>query len=345
MPLAPRALLEQLKLTPARPSRRLHAVARPSGPCATDTAPARLLETGSGRDTPVPLAPHPAASYGALGSLEVRLARSRADVRAAQRLRYRVFFEEMSAVPSVGAKLRRRDEDPYDRLCDHLLVVDRAPPCASTARSWRQRRTPPIVGTYRILRQHVAERHRGFYTQGEFDLAPLLAARRDLEFMELGRSCVLASHRTKRTVELLWHGLWTYVREHRIDVMIGCASFEGIDPAAHALALSFLHKTALAPPQWRVQAHAARRQAMNLLPSEAIDTKAALKALPPLIKGYLRLGAYVGDGAVVDRQFGTTDVLIVLPVDRIDQRYFARFGAPDEQTSRLRDDAKSIIPG
>jgi L-ornithine Nalpha-acyltransferase len=112
--------------------------------------------------------------------------------------------------------------------------------------------------------------------------------------------------------------------------MLGCASFEGTDPTVHAEALSFLHHTALAPEEWRVRAHEHLRVDMNFMRLEAISKRAALKALPPLIKGYLRLGAYIGDGAVIDRQFGTTDVLIILPVEAIRSRYFDHFGAPDE---------------
>jgi len=277
--------------------------------------------------------------YGRVGSLEVRLAQSLADLRRAQSLRYRVFYEEMSAVPSLVSQLRRRDEDAYDAICDHLLVVDVA---ASPARElgWSSGRRPEVVGTYRVLRQAKAERGLGFYTQGEYDIAPLIAARSGThKFMELGRSCVLKPYRNKRTVELLWHGLWTYVREHKVDVMIGCASFAGTDPDAHATALSFLHHNALAPPEWRCRAHEHLHVPMDRLPKEAVDAKAALKALPPLIKGYLRLGAFVGDGAVIDHQFGTTDVLIILPVEKIDPRYFEHFGAPDEVRSRIAVDA------
>jgi putative hemolysin len=152
-----------------------------------------------------------------------------------------------------------------------------------------------------------------------------------LKFLELGRSCVLAPYRNKRTVELLWHGIWSYVRRHRLDVMIGCASLDGTDPAALALPLSFLHHFAAAPADWQVQALAGRRVDMNLLPKHEIDPRAALRALPPLIKGYLRLGAFCGDGAVVDHAFGTTDVLIVLPVSAINTRYIEHFGADAER--------------
>ncbi|MDX2290022.1 MAG: GNAT family N-acyltransferase [Hyphomicrobiaceae bacterium] len=275
----------------------------------------------------------PPRTYGKIGTLEVRLARTRAEIQMAQALRYQVFYEEMSATPSLIARMRRRDEDAYDGVCDHLLVVDTA--VRGVAKPGAGRR-PAVVGTYRVLRQDKAERTLGFYTQGEYDIAPLIAARRRTHrFMELGRSCVLKPYRNKRTVELLWHGLWTYVREHKVDVMIGCASFPGVDPGAHDTALSFLHHHALAPPEWRCRALPHLHVPMDILSKDAVDMKAALKAMPPLIKGYLRLGAFVGDGAVIDHQFGTTDVLIILPVEKIDPRYFEHFGAPDEMKSRL----------
>lgn len=280
----------------------------------------------------------PAKVYGRIGDLEVRLARGRKDILSAQRLRYQVFYEEMSATPSVIAGMRRLDQDPYDAICDHLLVEDRS--AGAERDAWARTRRPHVVGTYRVLRQEVAERTLGFYTASEYDIAPLIAAKSPrYRFMELGRSCVLRPYRTKRSVELLWHGLWTYVREHGVDVMLGCASFEGTDPDAHAMALSFLHHHALAPPAWRCRAHDRLYVPMDRLPRDRVDTKAALKALPPLIKGYLRLGAFVGDGAVIDRQFGTTDVLIILPVENIDPRYFEHFGAPGELKSRISADA------
>jgi putative hemolysin len=279
--------------------------------------------------------------YGRIGSLEVRLAGTRGDLKRAQRLRYDVFYREMSATPDMLSAMRRRDRDGFDAVCDHLLVVDTAPKSESERGRWR--RGPRVVGTYRVLRDIEAKRHGGFYTQGEYNIAPLIASRPDYSFMELGRSCVLKPYRNKRTLELLWHGLWTYVRENGVDVMIGCASFEGTNPRIHAGALSFLYHHALAPQEWRVRAHDHHYQSMNLLPKEAVDVRSALKALPPLIKGYLRLGAFVGDGAVIDHQFGTTDVLIILPVERIDPRYFAHFGKPDELTSKVAAGNGSVM--
>lgn len=292
--------------------------------------PLTLLRLATKRRRRFPLFPlrKPPKIYGRIGNLEVRLARSVADIKKAQRLRFEVFYREMSAIPDARTLSKRRDEDDYDAICDHLLVIDKTVE-RGKKRPWPKR--AKVVGTYRVLLQDVAEKNQGFYTQGEYDIAPLIARKRTTRhFMELGRSCVLKPYRNRRTVELLWQGLWTYVREHGVDVMLGCASFPGTDPQEHALALSFLHHYARAPEDWRVAAHPDLYVEMNMMPKDRIDVKEALKEMPPLIKGYLRLGAYVGDGAVIDRQFGTTDVLMIMPVEAIDARYFSHFGAPDE---------------
>jgi len=258
---------------------------------------------------------------GRMGSLEVRLATTVQEIRQAQKLRFKVFYEEMSAAPNSLSLISRRDIDDYDAICDHLLVLDHD----VKPRPLRPAK-PKVVGTYRLLRQEVADRNWGFYTAGEYDIAPLIDAHPALRFLELGRSCVLKPYRNKRTVELLWHGIWTYVLHHRIDVMIGCASLEGTDPQALALPLSFLHHHASAPDEWQASALPGRGTPMNLLAKDAVDPKAALHALPPMIKGYLRLGASFGRGAVIDRQFGTTDVLVILPVSAINPRYIDHFG-------------------
>lgn len=277
-------------------------------------------------------------TYGRIGNLEVRLARSRDEIRLAQRLRYQVFFEELHASAGMLARFRRLDQDAFDPLCDHLLVVDLEK--TKPRRFGQPTSLPHVAGTYRIMRQAVAERHGGFYTAREFDIANLLATKSPrYSFMEVGRSCVLAPYRNKRSVELLWHGIWTYVRENNVDVMIGCASFEGTDPHKHAAALSFLHHNYLAPPEWRCRAHAGQFQSMNFMAKEAIDPKAALRGMPPLIKGYMRLGAYVGEGAVIDHAFNTTDVMIILPIENIDPRYFEHYGAPGETRSRIASGA------
>src|SRR5581483_1404367 len=157
-------------------------------------------------------------TLGRIGSLEVRLAQKAAEVRRAQKLRYQVFYKDGSATADPAQIFAQRDVDAFDAICDHLLVVDNAPSEEFIPRA------PAVVGTYRLLRQEVAKRHGGFYTSGEFDIGDLIARHPRLRFLELGRSCVLAPYRNKRTVELLWQGIYAYVQHHGLDVMIGCAS-------------------------------------------------------------------------------------------------------------------------
>jgi putative hemolysin len=258
-------------------------------------------------------------ALGRMGALEVRLATTRKDIRRAQRLRYRVFFEQGGAIADARSALARRDICPFDRICDHMLVIDHA------AKNRLGRVKPKVVGAYRLLRQAIADQHGGFYSAQEFDIAPLLAQHRDANFLELGRSCVLPAYRSKRTIELLWRGIAAYVQHYRIDAMIGCASFEGADPSKHALALSFLHHHALADGEWAARALPGRHVAMDMLARDRIDLRGALDALPTLVRGYMRVGAKFGHGAVVDKQFGTVDVLVIMPVAQIDAKYLEHF--------------------
>ena len=255
------------------------------------------------------------------GALEVRLAETELEVEAAQRLRYRVFYEEMSAIPSPAMRQWRRDFDKFDGHCDHILVVDRA-----TLDNDGQ---PAVVGTYRLMREADARRAGGFYTSGEYNLSALLAAgSEETRLLELGRSCVLKPYRARpATMQLLWRGVMVCVARFSIDTMFGCASLQGTDPDALALPLSYLHHFHATPQSLRVRARSELHVPMDRLAKAAIDMREARRALPPLIKGYLRAGAQIGDGAVIDLQFGTTDVFIYLPVARLDSRYRDRFGA------------------
>jgi putative hemolysin len=250
------------------------------------------------------------------GSLIVRLAETSHEVRAAQGLRYSVFFEEGAAIADAAARRTRRDVCQFDRVCDHLIVLD-----ASVA-DRRGRHT--VVGAYRLLRQEVAEANFGFYSANEFQIGPMLRRHPASRFLELGRSCVARDYRNRTTIELLWRGIWAYVRRHRIDAMFGCASFPGTDVAAHALPLSFLTQAAAAPEDWRVAALPGR--ASVRINSPVDDERRALRALPALIKGYWRLGATFSPEAVVDPCFGATDIFVTMPVDEIEARYIRFFG-------------------
>lgn len=253
---------------------------------------------------------------GRIGSLETRLARNGFEIDAAQRVRYQVFVEEMKATLSPDSMRRKRDTDAWDAICDHLLVLDR---------SIEGDTEDQIVGTYRILRQDVAMKRGGFYSASEFEIDALVARHPDKRFMELGRSCVLPAYRTKRTVELLWQGNWAYALRHGMHTMFGCASFPGTSPDDHALALGFLHHSVLARDEWAVSARPELFQPMDRKPFDPADTRKALATMPPLIKGYLRLGGFVGEGAVVDHQFNTTDVSIVVKTDMITDKYLRHY--------------------
>lgn len=251
---------------------------------------------------------------GSRGHLEVRLARSPEDVKAAQRLRFDIFHDEMGAQLNPAARALRIDVDSYDAVADHLLVEHH-----SDAGS-------EVVGTYRLLRQAAAG-FAGFYSSGEFDLSPLLdhTDASGGQLLELGRSCVAPAFRTSATIQLLWRGIADYLAEHGISHMFGCTSFAGTDPDAHAAALSYLAHHALAPQHLRARALSGARLDMDRLPIGAYDPVRALRALPPLMKGYLRTGALVGDGAWIDHDFGTIDVFVVMPVEAIRARYSDRF--------------------
>jgi putative hemolysin len=273
-----------------------------------------LDRTNKSRDVETPVI-GPGALLGRIGQLEVRLARNATEILAAQQIRHRIFRTEAGhdSVNDGGI-----DVDRFDAFCDHLLVTDTA-----LAGSVHKR----IVGTYRLLRQDVADANGGFYSASEFEIDALARRHPNLKFLELGRSCVLPDYRSRRTVELLWQGIWAYARRHNVDVMTGCASFAGIAPAAHAQSLSFLAQQAPAAGAWDIPAVAGRGMTMDLVPGEAVDAKRAIAAMPPLIKGYLRLGALFSQQCVIDREFGTTDVFVVLPVASISERYVNYYGA------------------
>jgi putative hemolysin len=247
------------------------------------------------------------------GNLGLRLAETPAEIDAAQALRYRVFYEEMGAHADAATLAAKRDVDGFDAVADHLLVLDHDLGEGPAA----------VVGTYRLIRRPGAAKLGGFYSAAEFDLAPLLTF--PGEVMELGRSCVAGPYRTRGTLQLLWRGIAAFVFRHRIDVMFGCASLPGTDLDLLAPQLAYLHANHLAPPALRPRALPQRHVAMDQLPTAAIDMKAAVVALPPLIKGYLRLGGFVGDGAVIDAQFNTTDVCIVVKTDLITDKYYRHY--------------------
>lgn len=250
----------------------------------------------------------------------VRLATSQADLIAAQRLRYTVFVAELGADgPMVDHGLRRESDD-FDPFFDHLLLIDRSAP---------EDGLDHVVGAYRILPDDRMARAGRFYSESEFDLTRLKSSGKRL--LELGRSCVRADHRGGSAMVHLWNALADYVLDRRIEVLFGVASFHGTDVAALAQPLGHLYHAHLAPPDLRVTAIGAGARAMDLLSAAEVDRRAALMQTPALIKAYLRLGGFVGDGAYVDHAFNTTDVCLVMDTAQMSARhrdYYTRKHTP-----------------
>lgn len=246
------------------------------------------------------------------GNLHLRLAESVGEIDAAQALRYRIFYDEMGARPDDRMARLHRDFDDFDEVCDHLLVLDRE----KTGRE-------AVVATYRLIRREHAERFGRFYSASEFDISNVLSW--PGEVLELGRSCVDQGYRSRAAMQLLWRGIAAYVFHYDIELMFGCASLPGQNPDALALPLSYLHYHHLAPPALRPRALDALYVPMRRMAAQDLEPAKALAVLPPLVKGYLRLGGFVGDGAVIDRQFNTTDVSIVVKTDLVTDKYYRHY--------------------
>lgn len=251
-----------------------------------------------------------------IGNLEVRLAQNPPEIEAAQRLRYRVFYQEMAAQASAEQAAAGRDIEPFDAVCDHVLVIDHNRPAGDQ-----------VVGTYRMLRRTVADQHHGFYTAQEYDISKLLS--HPGELLEVGRSCVDAAYRTRPTLELLWRGIAAYVDQFDVQVIFGCASFATVNPQEIQDELAYLYYHHLAPPALCAVAVQDRYVKMDTVPAAGLNPRRVLAKIPPLIKGYLRIGGFIGDGAVIDHQFGTTDVCIIVKTDLITDRHARHYGLTD----------------
>jgi len=250
------------------------------------------------------------------GSLSAFIAKDQKDVRASQMLRYRVFVEEMGASASEAAHAEKIDCDEFDDICDHLLIADNAA-------------GGKIVGSYRLLRRSRLPAGRKFYTEGEYNISKTLEHFKG-EVMELGRSCVDANYRNRSTIQLLWRAIGEYSGAYDVKLMFGCASFNGSDHTLHAKHLSYLYHYHLAPSEFCPRALEHLYKPMNLIAKEDIDVKDCITSLPPLIKGYIRLGGFIGDGAFEDKGYNTTDVCIVLDTSLITDKYMNRYGAKPE---------------
>lgn len=261
-------------------------------------------------------------------AVSVRLAETSQEVEDAQRLRYQVFYEEYGAQADAEMRASKLDIDEYDAYADHLIVVDTSG------------RKEKIIGTYRMLRRAAAEEVGQFYSANEYNLSPLLSSKASL--LELGRSCVLQPYRTRNVLQLLWQGIADYISEHDIELMFGCASLHSTDIKSISKPLSYLHHYHLAPENLRPRAVQGRYINMNIIPQEDLNARRVFAELPPLIKGYLRAGSCIGDGAVIDEQFNTTDVFIIVQTHLLADRYRKHYERKIQKTIPGGEEASNI---
>jgi putative hemolysin len=228
--------------------------------------------------------------------LSCDIAKNSAEIQEAQRIRYQVFGEEMGAkLPSAATGL---DVDRFDIFCDHLLVRDQA--------------ENRVVGTYRILSPEQARRAGGYYSETEFDLSRLSHLRDAMA--EVGRSCVDSNYRDGATISQLWSGLAEYIMKNGHEYLIGCASMSMSDGGHYAASVfNKVYKLHAAPDEYRVTPH-------NRLPLETLNQNLEV-IIPPLIKGYLRMGALIAGEPAWDPDFNCADLFILLPVARINARF------------------------
>ncbi|WP_170769741.1 GNAT family N-acetyltransferase [Ruegeria lacuscaerulensis] len=237
-------------------------------------------------------------------SFTVKLAETEAELRAAQRLRYDVFVRELGGGGEMVDHDAGLEQDRFDPYFDHMLAIDD--------------QTGETVGVYRLLPGERAADLGQFYSEDEYDVSVLKDSGRKL--LELGRSCLHPDYRGGTAMYHLWNGLAAYVNARQIEVLFGVASFHGTDVQALEQPLSMLHHNHLAPPDLRVRAQPDVFQSMDLVGVDALDRRAAMVQVPALIKAYLRLGGFVGEGAFIDHAFNTTDVCLILDTARMNER-------------------------
>ncbi len=237
-------------------------------------------------------------------TLEVKLATSFAEIDRAMRLRFEVFNLELQE-GLVSSYDKGFDSDPYDAYCDHLIVKDI--------------KSEKVVGTYRLLRRGRAEKQIGFYSENEFDLSNLKKLPGDL--LELGRSCIAATHRTFATINLLWSAISRYAFEKNISHMFGCASLHCSDIEEVQPIYSYLRTHHFAPEKYRVRPLESCRMEISDRTGDKVDEREILRKIPPIMRGYLRTGAVVCGPPAYDVEFGTADVFVLLEMRKMAGRY------------------------
>ena len=245
---------------------------------------------------------------------EIRLAQSDKDLISAQRLRYAVFVEELGGDGPLVDHEARLEKDAFDPYYDHLILIDHRH--ASSELDY-------VIGVYRLMLSGQAEKLGRFYSEDEYDLTALKQSGRKL--LELGRSCLHRDYRGGTAMYHLWNGLGEYVLKNGAEILFGVASFHGTDIDSIKEPLSYLHHNHLAPKELRARAQEPHFQSMDLMPAEAVERRRAMVAIPALIKAYLRMGGFVGEGAYVDHDFNTTDVFLMMDTARLNPRHRALY--------------------
>ena len=240
----------------------------------------------------------------------VKLADSKNEIKSAQKLRYQVFFSERNKKKIFNIDNFRKDSDKYDNYCDHIVVIHKKSKFSKNK----------IVGTYRLLKQSVAENKSGFYSSEEYNLTKLLNSNKYINMLELSRSCISKDFRNKNVLQLMWKEIYKYIENNKVDAMFGTASF--LDTNLYKLSnqLIYLNNSHKMPNDIMVNALDKCRAKIDYSRNIKMNLK-LVKSLPTLIKGYLKLNAYIGDGAVVDHKFKTTDIFVFLPVNDINYQY------------------------
>ena len=245
----------------------------------------------------------------------IKIAEKKSELKNTQGLRYSVFYTEKKAIPTISKKILRLDYDRVDKFADHLIVIDKN----------RGGIKNNIVGTYRLIRGDVAANFGGFYTSSEFDLSKIFNSYKHNQILELGRSCVHQDYRNGTIMNLLWKAIAEYVKLYDIKILLGCASFHGTDIIKHTNELSYLRKNFSLPDEFSVKSLDTKIYPSYTEINSNINDLRTFVKLPPLIKGYLRIGGKVSHDCFVDHKFNTIDLCVIVTTDNIDEKYKKKY--------------------
>jgi putative hemolysin len=243
----------------------------------------------------------------------IKLAETKSELKQAQALRYSVFYKEKKAKPTFTKKIIKLDYDKIDKYADHLIVLD------------KKNKKNKIVGTYRLIRGDVAKLFGGYYSSSEFNLINITNNYKDKHILELGRSCVHQDYRNGSIMNLLWKAIAEYVKLYDIKILLGCASFSGIEPTKYSDELSYLRQNFCLPEHLSVESFDKNIYPVYKLKENNSNQLRIFAKLPPLLKGYLRIGGKVSHNFYVDHNFNTIDLCVVVNTSDIDEKYRKKY--------------------